>query len=218
MIADCFDPLNVNPPLHDALVGANDGGLDVDGMVPHAPQLHGLLQSSHHEQSIMPLCFGKRRDKDRGRVGEAGGGGELRKRSQDRRLTSVGVGELGAAEEAQVARPGPNRLSVPKAESGVEVVGLEDLLAVTAVVTAAVVSAVHPDLQERVRMTDCRQRKPPHAICFKRDEGRERTDMFAALNSLMFLNVEFEAVQSNPRGANGPFFKLLRLKSIRSDK
>lgn len=68
-------------------------------------------------------------------------------RSQ-RKLTSVGVGELGAAEEAQVARPGPDRLSVSKTESGVEVIGLEDLLAVTAVVTAAVMSAVHPDLQE----------------------------------------------------------------------
>lgn len=66
----------------------------------------------------------------------------------ERRLTSVGVGELGAAEEAQVARPGPGSLGVSKTESGVEVVGLENLLAVTAVVTAAVMSAVHPDLQE----------------------------------------------------------------------
>lgn len=64
-------------------------------------------------------------------------------------LTSVGVSELGAAEEAQVARPGPDRLGVSETEPGVEVVGLEDLLAVTAVVAAAVVSAVHPDLQER---------------------------------------------------------------------
>lgn len=73
---------------------------------------------------------------------------ELRRCSQERTLTSVGVGELGATEEAQVARPGPDRLSVSEAEPGVEVVGLENLLAVTAVVTAAVMSAVHPNLQE----------------------------------------------------------------------
>lgn len=50
---------NGDTPLHDALMGSDDGGLDVDGMVPHSPELHGLLQSSHHEQSIMSLCFGK---------------------------------------------------------------------------------------------------------------------------------------------------------------
>lgn len=66
----------------------------------------------------------------------------------ERKLTSVGVGELGAAEEAQVARPGPDRLSVSETESGVEVIRLQDLLAVTAVVAAAVMSAVHPDLQK----------------------------------------------------------------------
>lgn len=70
------------------------------------------------------------------------------KRRRGGKLTSVGVGELRAAEEAQVARPGPDRLRVAEAESGVEVVGLEDLLAVAAVVAAAVVSAVHPNLQE----------------------------------------------------------------------
>lgn len=48
-------------PLHDALVCPDDGGLDVDGMVPHSPQLHGLLQSSHHEQSVVSLCLGKHR-------------------------------------------------------------------------------------------------------------------------------------------------------------
>lgn len=63
-----------------------------------------------------------------------------------RQTTSVGVRELGAAEEAQVARPGPDGLSVSEAESGVEVVGLKNLLTVTAVVTAAVMSAVNPDL------------------------------------------------------------------------
>lgn len=40
-------------------MGSDDRGLNVDGMVPHPPELHGLLQSSHHEQSIMSLCWGK---------------------------------------------------------------------------------------------------------------------------------------------------------------
>lgn len=63
-------------------------------------------------------------------------------------LTSVGISELSAAEETQVACPGPDGLRISEAQPGVEVVGLENLLAVTAVVAAAVVSAVHPDLQE----------------------------------------------------------------------
>lgn len=48
----------VNAPLHDALVCADDGGLNVDGVVPHPPQLHGLLQRSNHKQSIVSLCSG----------------------------------------------------------------------------------------------------------------------------------------------------------------
>lgn len=87
--------------------------------------------------------------KHRGHVGVAVADREWAEGKRSARtLTSVGVGELGAAEEAQVARPGPDCLSVSKTESGVEVIRLENLLAVTAVVTAAVVSAVHPDLQE----------------------------------------------------------------------
>lgn len=68
---------------------------------------------------------------------------------KERQMTSVGVGELGAAEKAEVSRPRPDCLSVSKTEPGVEVIGLENLLSVTAVVTAAVMSAVHPDLQEK---------------------------------------------------------------------
>ena len=63
-------------------------------------------------------------------------------------ITSVGISELSASEETKVACPGPDRLSVTEAEPGAEVVGLKDLLAVAAVVTAAVMSAVNPDLQE----------------------------------------------------------------------
>lgn len=62
--------------------------------------------------------------------------------------TPVSVCELSAAEETQVACPRPNGLRVSKTEPGVEVVRLEHLLAITTVVTAAVVSTVHPDLQE----------------------------------------------------------------------
>lgn len=123
-------------------MGSDDGGLDVDGMVPHPPQLHGLLQSSHHKQSIVSLCWGKP---------QAEWILPFHASSQERNVparTPVCIRELGAAEEAQVARPGPDGLRVSKAKPGVEVVGLEHLLPVTAVVAAAVVGAVHPDLQE----------------------------------------------------------------------
>ena len=62
--------------------------------------------------------------------------------------TPVCVRELGAAEKAQVAGPSPDGLRVSKTKPGVEVVGLEHLLPVPAVVAAAVVSTVHPDLQQ----------------------------------------------------------------------
>lgn len=58
----CLCLLLLHVPLHDALVRADDGGLDVDGMVPHPSQLHGLLQSSHHEQSVVSLCSSRHKD------------------------------------------------------------------------------------------------------------------------------------------------------------
>lgn len=67
---------------------------------------------------------------------------------QNQKRTPVSVCELSAAEETQVACPSPDGLRVSKTQPGVKVVGLEHLLTVAAVVTAAVVSAVHPDLQE----------------------------------------------------------------------
>lgn len=133
-------------------MGSDDGGLDVDGVVPHPPQLHGLLQRSHHEQSVVSLCV-EREGRHVAADGQLRDGGQA---CGGWGLTSVGVRELGAAEEAQVPRPGPDRLSVSKAEPGVEVIGLENLLAVAAVVAAAVVSAVHPDLrQEHERQPRC---------------------------------------------------------------
>lgn len=66
----------------------------------------------------------------------------------------MGIRELGPAQEAQVTRPGPDRLRVSKAQSGVKVIRLQDLLAIAAVVTAAVVSAVDPDLEEETRTNE----------------------------------------------------------------
>lgn len=68
--------------------------------------------------------------------------------AKKQKRTPVCVCELSAAEETQVARPSPDGLRVSKTKPGVEVVGLQHLLAVAAVVAAAVVSAVHPDLQD----------------------------------------------------------------------
>lgn len=45
-------------PFSDTFVGSDDGRLDVDGVVPHPAQLHGLVQGSHHVQGIMALCAG----------------------------------------------------------------------------------------------------------------------------------------------------------------
>lgn len=46
-------------PLCDAFVRPDDGGLEVDGVVTHPSQLHGLLQGTHHVQSIVALCTQK---------------------------------------------------------------------------------------------------------------------------------------------------------------
>lgn len=139
-------------PLHDALVCADDWRLDVDGVVPHPPQLHGLLQSSDHKQSIVSLCvdgithssvlllLNKKLENTKKKWGK-----------NKKKITSIGIGELSAAEEAQVTRPGPNCLSVSKTKSGVEVIRLKELLTVTAVVSTAVMSAVDPDLQDDIR-------------------------------------------------------------------
>lgn len=43
-------------PFCDALVSAYDGRLDVDGVVPHPPQLHSLVQGPDHVQGVVPLC------------------------------------------------------------------------------------------------------------------------------------------------------------------
>ena len=42
-------------PLGDALVRSDDGRLDVDGVVPHAPQLQGFVQGAHYIKRIVPL-------------------------------------------------------------------------------------------------------------------------------------------------------------------
>lgn len=61
-------------------------------------------------------------------------------------LTSAGISQLSAAQEAQVSRPGPDSLRVTKAEFGVEVVSVQSLLAVNCVVACGIVRTAHPDL------------------------------------------------------------------------
>lgn len=61
-------------------------------------------------------------------------------------LTSAGVRELGAPQEAQVAGPRPHGLGVAEAQLGAEVVGVQRLLAVHGVVAGGVVRAAHPHL------------------------------------------------------------------------
>lgn len=43
-------------PLRDAFVRPDDGGLDVDGVVTHPSQLHGLFQGADHVQSVVSFC------------------------------------------------------------------------------------------------------------------------------------------------------------------
>lgn len=132
--------------------------LDVNGVIAEAPQLQRFIEGAHHKQGIMavcksaewkPLCseirWGRRVDF---RVfhpkcfsaGRAEDGGPL---------TSAGVEQLGPLDEAQVAGPGPQRLGVPEAQFGVEVVGLQTLLPVDGVVAAGVVRTAHPDLKTK---------------------------------------------------------------------
>lgn len=61
-------------------------------------------------------------------------------------LTSAGIGQLSAPEEAQVARPCPDSLRVAKAELGVKVVGVQRLFAINCVVACGIVRTAHPDL------------------------------------------------------------------------
>lgn len=60
--------------------------------------------------------------------------------------TPTGVRELGAAQEAQVARARPHGLRVPETQPGVEVVCVQGLLAIDGVVACGIVGAAHPDL------------------------------------------------------------------------
>lgn len=63
-------------------------------------------------------------------------------------LTSARIQQLGPLDEAQVARPGPQSVGLPKAESGVEMIRLQALLPVDGVVATGTVRAVHPDLNK----------------------------------------------------------------------
>lgn len=61
-------------------------------------------------------------------------------------LTSAGVRQLGASQEAQVAGSRPHSLGVTEAQLGAEVVGVQRLLPVHGVIAGGVVRAAHPYL------------------------------------------------------------------------
>lgn len=63
-----------------------------------------------------------------------------------RTLTSTGISQFSAPQEAQVAGPRPDGLGVTEAELGVEVVSMQRLLSVNCVVACGVVRTAHPDL------------------------------------------------------------------------
>lgn len=61
-------------------------------------------------------------------------------------LTSTGISQFSAPQEAQVASPRPDSLGVSEAKLGVEVVSMQGLLTVNCVVACGVVGTAHPDL------------------------------------------------------------------------
>lgn len=61
-------------------------------------------------------------------------------------LTSAGISQLSAPQEAQVARPRPDSLGVAEAELGVEVVSMQRLLTINCVVACGIVRTAHPNL------------------------------------------------------------------------
>lgn len=70
-------------------------------------------------------------------------------------LTSTGIGQLSAPQEAQVARPRPDSLGVAEAELGVEVVGMQRLLPINRVVACGIVRTAHPDLSHTHTIDKC---------------------------------------------------------------
>lgn len=52
-------PLAAALPFGDAPVRPGDGSLDVNGMVPQAPQLQRFIQRSHDIQRVVALCGGE---------------------------------------------------------------------------------------------------------------------------------------------------------------
>lgn len=66
-------------------------------------------------------------------------------------FTSTRIQQLSSLDEAQVSRPGPESLRIPKAQFGVEVIRLQALLSINGVVAAGAVRRVHPNLQKHKR-------------------------------------------------------------------
>lgn len=63
-------------------------------------------------------------------------------------LTSGSIQQLGPPDEAQVSGPGPQRLSLAKAQVCVKVISLQVLLSINGVVATGVVWTVDPDLAQ----------------------------------------------------------------------
>lgn len=140
----CGSFMNVSncvSPLRDAFVRPDDGGLDVDGVVTHPSQLHGLFQGADHVQSVVSFCTHSQQFQltrrclsnccsrpPEGALQSSAGVfqpcGPAPSQPMTHVLTSTGVRQLGSAEEAQVSSPSPDSLCVPEAESGTEVVRL----------------------------------------------------------------------------------------------
>lgn len=95
-------------------------------------------------------------------------------------LTSAGVQQLGPLDEAQVARPGPQRVRLPEAEPGVEVVRLQALLTVDGIVAAGAVRAAHPDLSKRQTNTCCLCDCLEDLACFVSSSPAGRLELGAA--------------------------------------
>lgn len=68
-----------------------------------------------------------------------------------RAVTSACIGQLSAAQEAQVPGPRPDGLCIAEAEFRVEVVGVQRLLPVDRVVTRGIVRTAHPNLANGAR-------------------------------------------------------------------
>ncbi len=146
-------------PFSYALVRTDNRGLDVNWVIPHPPQLQSLIKRAHHIEGVMALwntqthsrrfvslhLIKLKKSSFEPTLERKGGCRKYRERALVI-LTSTGISQLSAPQEAQVARPRPHSLGVAEAELGVEVVSMQRLLTIDCVVACGVVRTAHPDL------------------------------------------------------------------------